>query len=358
MSKRLLLRGGTAAQNDTFTGAAREVTIDTDNWNLRIHDGNTAGGFTVGSLTSLSAHTGNIVPSANLAYNLGNSTSFWNTLRVGNIVAGNINSVTGILTVSGTATVGNLTTAGNITASYFSGNGSQLTGVTAAPSTSVVNGTSNLVVLADANVTVSASGTANVIVVTSTGANVAGYLNVTGNVSAGNLSTAGTASVTGNATVGNLNTAGLITATGNLSSGNLSTSGNLVVSGNATVSGILKSDQTHQVFTTKTAATGVVNHDCSQGQVFIHSSITANFTVNLTNLALDTLRSTRVSLLLNQGSNAYVPTGLQISSVTQTINWQGGSQPAGSALKKNLVNFEVYNNAGTYTVLGELISFG
>lgn len=353
MAKRLQLRGGTAAQNDTFTGARREVTIDTDNWNIRIHDGNTAGGFTVGSLTSLSAYAGNIVPSANLAYNLGNSTSFWNTLRVGNIVAGNINSVTGILTVTGTATVGNLTTAGNITASYFSGNGSQLTGVTAAPATSVVNGTSNVVVLANANVTVSASGAANVIVVTSTGANVAGYLNVTGNIS-----TAGTASVTGNATVGNLNSAGLIAATGNLSSGNLSTSGNLVVTGNATVSGILKSDQIHEVFTTKTAATGVVNHDCSLGQVFIHSSITANFTVNLTNLALDTLRSTRVSLLLNQGSNAYVPTGLQISSATQTINWQGGSQPSGTALKKNLVNFEVFNNAGTYTILGELISFG
>jgi len=353
MAKRLLLRGGTAAQNDAFAGARREVTIDTDNWNIRIHDGNTAGGFTVGSLTSLSAHAGNIVPSANLTYNLGNSTSYWNTLRVGNVIAGNINSVTGILTVTGNATVGNLTTVGNITAGYFNGNGSQLTGVTAAPATSVVNGTSNLVVGANANVTVSASGTANVIVVTSTGANVAGYLNVTGNIS-----TAGTVTVTGNTTVGNLITAGLINATGTVAGGNLSTVGTLSVTGNATVTGILKSDQIHEPFTTKTAATGVVTHNCSLGQVFVHSSITANFTVNLANLALDTLSSTRVSLLLNQGSNAYVPTGLQISSVTQTILWQGGTQPAGSALKKNLVNFQVFNNAGTYTVLGNLISFG
>jgi len=44
MAKRLQLRGGTAAQNDAFTGAAREITVDTTNWALRLHDGVTTGG--------------------------------------------------------------------------------------------------------------------------------------------------------------------------------------------------------------------------------------------------------------------------------------------------------------------------
>lgn len=52
MAKRLQLRGGTEAQNNTFTGAQRELTIDTTNWNLRIHDGTTAGGHTLTSTTS------------------------------------------------------------------------------------------------------------------------------------------------------------------------------------------------------------------------------------------------------------------------------------------------------------------
>src|SRR5210317_1958414 len=45
MAKRLQLRGGTTSQHSTFTGAIREVTVDTDKDTLVVHDGSTAGGF-------------------------------------------------------------------------------------------------------------------------------------------------------------------------------------------------------------------------------------------------------------------------------------------------------------------------
>jgi len=41
----LQFRRGTTAQNNAFTGAAGEISVDTDNDSLRIHDGTTAGGF-------------------------------------------------------------------------------------------------------------------------------------------------------------------------------------------------------------------------------------------------------------------------------------------------------------------------
>jgi len=47
MSKKLQLRGGTTSEHSTFTGAVREVTVDTDKDTLVIHDGATAGGFTL-----------------------------------------------------------------------------------------------------------------------------------------------------------------------------------------------------------------------------------------------------------------------------------------------------------------------
>jgi len=47
MSKRLQLRGGTTSQNNAFTGAAREIAVDTDTWSLRLHDGTTLGGHLV-----------------------------------------------------------------------------------------------------------------------------------------------------------------------------------------------------------------------------------------------------------------------------------------------------------------------
>ena len=43
----LKFRRGTTTQNDSFTGAAGEISIDTQTDNLRIHDGSTAGGFEV-----------------------------------------------------------------------------------------------------------------------------------------------------------------------------------------------------------------------------------------------------------------------------------------------------------------------
>ena len=44
MPDQLQLRGGTTAQNDAFTGAAREVTVDTTKDTLVVHDASTAGG--------------------------------------------------------------------------------------------------------------------------------------------------------------------------------------------------------------------------------------------------------------------------------------------------------------------------
>ena len=60
MAKQLQLRKGTAAEHSTFTGANGEVTVDTTNKTLRVHDGSTAGG------TALATVIGGLIPSAQL----------------------------------------------------------------------------------------------------------------------------------------------------------------------------------------------------------------------------------------------------------------------------------------------------
>lgn len=44
MSTQVQLRRGTYTQHATFTGAVGEVTVETTNYTLRVHDGSTAGG--------------------------------------------------------------------------------------------------------------------------------------------------------------------------------------------------------------------------------------------------------------------------------------------------------------------------
>ena len=49
MSTQVQFRRGTTAENDAFTGAIGEITVDTTLNELRVHDGSTAGGFLIAS---------------------------------------------------------------------------------------------------------------------------------------------------------------------------------------------------------------------------------------------------------------------------------------------------------------------
>ena len=60
MAKQLQLRKGTATEHDTFTGANGEVTVDTTNKTLRVHDGSTVGGIRLATIT------GGLIPAAQL----------------------------------------------------------------------------------------------------------------------------------------------------------------------------------------------------------------------------------------------------------------------------------------------------
>lgn len=52
MPLQLQFRRGTAAQNNAFTGALGELSIDTDNKIIRVHDGSNAGGVALVSVSS------------------------------------------------------------------------------------------------------------------------------------------------------------------------------------------------------------------------------------------------------------------------------------------------------------------
>ena len=72
MAKQLQLRKGTATEHDTFTGANGEVTVDTTNKTLRVHDGITVGGKIVDDPTrdvtsQVSAATDTVAGKAKIA---------------------------------------------------------------------------------------------------------------------------------------------------------------------------------------------------------------------------------------------------------------------------------------------------
>ena len=60
MAIQIQLRQGTTTEHDSFTGANGEVTVDTTNKTLRVHDGYTVGGIRLATIT------GGLVPTTQL----------------------------------------------------------------------------------------------------------------------------------------------------------------------------------------------------------------------------------------------------------------------------------------------------
>ena len=114
---------------------------------------------------------------------------------------------------------------------------------------------------------------------------------------------------------------------------------------------------TEESFATLTGATGTVAHDCDTGHIFYHTTPAADWTANFTNLGLTAEHATTLSIVISQGATAYIPTAVEIGGVAQTLLWQGGSAPSGTANGTDVVAFSVLNDGGTYVVMGQLVGF-
>jgi hypothetical protein len=229
-----------AAYLPTYTGNLVSLTgpvVTTANvtgGNIRTGGTVSATGNITGANVIAALHTGNTVSvtgniaSANL--NLSGNLS----------IAGNVNSA---LTVRANISGTNVITGGNAFATYFIGNGSQLTGIVVSGGSAINNGNSNVTIgSANANVTVSVNNVSNVAVFTQTGMSVAGNViatnfigNVIGNIS-GNLTVPGANTevlFNNNGVVGTANAFTFNSATSVLSVNGNVVAGNFVGNGQA-----------------------------------------------------------------------------------------------------------------------------
>ena len=121
--------------------------------------------------------------------------------------------------------------------------------------------------------------------------------------------------------------------------------------------GITPSLQT-ETFTVLTASTGVVAHNYQTGGLWTHTSISANFTANFTNVPTTDNRTHNFSLILYQGATAYYPNAVQIDGSAQTILWVDGNTPTPTANKTELATFALVRVSGAWRVLGSYSTFG
>jgi hypothetical protein len=130
--------GVTGIQSTSISNGTSNVAIDAANANVTVAVAGTAN-IAVFSSTGVNV-TGNLLPTANVTYDLGSNTNRWRDLWVANstiYLGDSVLSATGnTLLVNGLSVIASsnantLSLSGNITGDYILGNGSQLTGIVA-----------------------------------------------------------------------------------------------------------------------------------------------------------------------------------------------------------------------------------
>ena len=416
MAKILRLRRGTATQHATFTGLEGEITVDTTNDTIRVHDNVAVGGHILASRTYVDNKVADIA-AGNI--NLGNIDINSNTISTVNTNQ-NLNldpNGTGYVNVSGNLIVSpssNHISVGNM----YIGNSATIKNTDTTHGLSLIGGPNfvddtNNIISVIAN-TFSYAHTPNngpalligyrepshfpmppstdtvefQISKNDTSLHIRGYHannyihfdHTSQNIGVNTFTPDHTFTVRGDlgVRIGNIYASRIITSDTNQNfqidpngSGEVIIHSNLVPGTNSTynlgssdyewnslfVSNIKINDGVHEKFQTKADATGVVTHDCSSGHIFYHTSADANWTANFTNLNLTAGYATAITLVIAQGGTGYYPSAVQISGSAQTLNWQGNATPTPSTNRTDVVTFSIINNSGTYTVLGQLTGF-
>jgi hypothetical protein len=198
-----------------------------------------------------------IGPTANATLNLGTTSLYWS-----NVYAASYFGTT--VSVVGNVIAGNVTTVGNVSANYLLGNIWYATGYDDAY---IFNGTSNIAIVnANGNATANIGGTANVMVLASTGQYITGVVSVSGNILGSNISLSGNVY------------ANTITTTAG-------SNGNLTLDPDGSGDVVLPNNTELFVLSTATGAVQVTGGISVAGNI-VTSNITATGTVNLTSTAI------------------------------------------------------------------------
>jgi filamentous hemagglutinin len=298
--------------------------------------------------------TGDLIPSANITYDLGNTTNRWNelflsgnTITLGNTVIKNTGgntigffgpdgttpatidaaSVDTTTIANGTSSVAVIASGGNIRANVGGTTvqtiSAGLVAITGDLSVSgnatlsgnilgdrIQNGTTQIdIQTPNGNANITVGGTSNVAVFSTAGANISGTLGVTGNITGGNLSgtsIVGTLTTAAQTNITAVGTLGALSVTGNVTGGNLKTAS--VTIGNGPISGL-----------TTISATGNANVGNLGAATVVATTLTGTLsTAAQTNItSVGTLGALTVTGNVSGGN--LITTGLvSLSSITKT----------------------------------------
>jgi hypothetical protein len=97
----------------------------------------------------------------------------------------------------------------------------------------------------------------------------------------------------------------------------------------------------------------------TNGSIFYITSMTSNFSLNLTSIPVTANRTIVITLILIQGGSAFYCNSLQLNGVGQTVRVPGGVNPSPVANRREIQTFTCVNTDGSnnFTVFTQLSSY-
>jgi hypothetical protein len=122
MPTQVQFRRGSTAQNNSFTGAAGELSINTSNSTIRVHDGSTAGGSelaTVSYASNVTNFSTGTLSTARLAVSGVSAATYGNATLIPSFTVDTFGRITSASNVAISATVANTNITGLITSAQI-----------------------------------------------------------------------------------------------------------------------------------------------------------------------------------------------------------------------------------------------
>jgi hypothetical protein len=132
------------------------------------------------------------------------------------------------------------------------------------------------------------------------------------------------------------------------------TTANLTTTGN-----VVQQSAYYETYANVTNSGGNLTCNFVNGATF-YATLTANVTVNFTNVVATAGRVTGATLIVDQGATAYRVANIQINSGgVQTIKYAGGTPNTGTASNTDIMSFSLISLDGTnWRVLGQISNYG
>jgi hypothetical protein len=132
------------------------------------------------------------------------------------------------------------------------------------------------------------------------------------------------------------------------------TTANLTTTGN-----VVQQSAYYETYANVTNSGGNLTCNFVNGATF-YATLTANVTVNFTNVVATAGQVTGATLIVDQGATAYGVANIQINSGgVQTIKYAGGTPNTGTASNTDIMSFSLISLDGTnWRVLGQIANYG